>query len=211
MSDLNSSDISTLTIYENNENSVSNCNIEKYSSCKNQKYTVGFFSTISKFCEKVQPYLLCVSLLCLAVLLPLVITNYSQQNELNEKIEKLSKVYSYLKVIDNMDIDMKALKNRQNNVENRAIIPGPKGSLGLKGEQGIPGIQGEIGEKGERGVKGISGLPGIKGIKGNQGIKGIKGDQGIQGLPGPGGIKGEKVSTLDFLIHEHVRLSIFSE
>ena len=200
MSDL-ASDISTLTIYENNENPASNGNNQKYSFSrkqkysfsKKQKYSVGLCSEISQFSEKVQPYLLCFSLLCLAVLLPIVIINYTQQNKLHEKLKNLSKMYSYLKVVENMAVDMKTLKIRQNDVENRAIIPGLKGSLGLKGEQGIPGTQGEIGEKGERGAKGIPGLSGIKGTKGNQGIIGLKGDQGIQGIPGHAGMKGDKV------------------
>ena len=95
MSDM-ASDISTLTIFENNENPKINSKNQKYSFnrkhaysfSKEQKYSVGIWSKICHISERVQPYLLCVSLVSIGVLMPIVVLNYSQQNEVNEKNER---------------------------------------------------------------------------------------------------------------------------
>uniref|UniRef100_A0A2K6LVM1 Collagen alpha-1(VII) chain n=1 Tax=Rhinopithecus bieti TaxID=61621 RepID=A0A2K6LVM1_RHIBE len=63
-----------------------------------------------------------------------------------------------------------------------AVILGPPGPRGAKGDMGERGPRGLDGDKGPRGD---SGDPGDKGSKGEPGDKGSAGSPGLRGLPGP--------------------------
>ena len=65
----------------------------------------------------------------------------------------------------------------------KALVAGPQGEPGPKGDKGCPGPQGSKGDKGERGC------PGPKGDKGDRGEPGPKGEIG---LTGPRGAQGDK-------------------
>lgn len=64
------------------------------------------------------------------------------------------------------------------------LIPGPRGSRGLKGPRGLRGLPGPAGPRGFTGPRGPRGYKGKTGVQGVQGVQGI---QGIQGPVGPAG------------------------
>uniref|UniRef100_A0A2K5F6Q4 Collagen alpha-1(VII) chain n=1 Tax=Aotus nancymaae TaxID=37293 RepID=A0A2K5F6Q4_AOTNA len=68
-----------------------------------------------------------------------------------------------------------------------AVILGPPGPRGAKGDMGERGPRGLDGDKGPRGDNGD---PGDKGSKGEPGDKGLAGSPGLRGLPGPQGQPG---------------------
>ena len=66
-------------------------------------------------------------------------------------------------------------------LQNIALIPGPKGDKGETGERG------PIGPQGPQGLQGIQGLTGPKGDAGERGLQGDTGPIGQTGLAGPQG------------------------
>lgn len=72
--------------------------------------------------------------------------------------------------------------------EHKEELRGPRGPIGLTGEQGPKGDPGEKGATGERGPKGE---PGLNGAKGDPGERGPKGETGATGATGPQGPKGD--------------------
>lgn len=86
-------------------------------------------------------------------------------------------------------------------LQNIALIPGPKGDKGETGErgpigpqgpQGLQGIQGQIGPKGADGERGPQGDTGPRGADGLQGPIGPQGLQGERGQDGQRGERGEQ-------------------
>ena len=87
---------------------------------------------ILQFFESLQPFLvgsLCVGM---AILLPIVVSNHFEQDQLQGK----------------MKLAYERLQSRLKSVENRAGIPGSPGNPGIKGDQGVPGRNGLTGPKG---------------------------------------------------------------
>ena len=70
-------------------------------------------------------------------------------------------------------------------VSKSAVVPGPTGAQGPKGEKGEPGAKGETGEPGAKGEPGEKGERGEVGPPGAAGPAGPPGPQGPAGPPGP--------------------------
>ncbi|MEJ1285828.1 collagen type VII alpha 1 [Cricetulus griseus] len=70
-----------------------------------------------------------------------------------------------------------------------AVIEGPPGIRGAKGDMGERGPRGIDGDKGPRGD---NGNPGDKGAPGKDGAPGFRGDKGDIGFMGPRGLKGDR-------------------
>ena len=97
-----------------------------------RKYSPPLRFKILQFFESLQPFLvgsLCVGM---AILLPIVVSNHFEQDQLQGK----------------MKLAYERLQSRLKSVENRAGIPGSPGNPGIKGDQGVPGRNGLTGPKG---------------------------------------------------------------
>ena len=97
-----------------------------------RKYSPPLRFKILQFFESLQPFLvgsLCVGM---AILLPIVVSNHFEQDQLQGK----------------MKLAYERLQSRLKSVENRAGIPGSPGNPGTKGDQGVPGRNGLTGPKG---------------------------------------------------------------
>lgn len=75
-------------------------------------------------------------------------------------------------------------------LQNVALIPGPKGDKGETGERGPQGDSGPRGADGLQGPQGLQGIQGERGRDGEPGPRGERGEQGPAGLPGPVGPQG---------------------
>ena len=127
MADLNSTDISLPIASTENKNPSNNY------KPKNYVPSFGLRYKILEFFRNSQPFLVGVLCLCMAILIPLVISNLKRQNQLNSHLKT-----TYEKT-----------QSRLKSVENRALKPGPRGYSGPKGELGSRGPSGRPGEKGK--------------------------------------------------------------
>ena len=97
-----------------------------------RKYSPPLRFKILQFFESLQPFLVGSLCIGMAILLPIVVSNHFEQDQLQGK----------------MKLAYERLQSRLKSVENRAGIPGSPGHPGIKGDQGVPGRNGLTGPKG---------------------------------------------------------------